>query len=157
MSRSLSNYHVQNEKFNKSIEKVCTRAKNVLSKLEVKQNSAIVFDIDDTLIYSKTGYLIKPVYDLYKYATNLDITPFIVTARISTPQNINYTKKEMANHDVQFKYAFFRCEGVTDIPSFKLRCRERITSTGYSILMTVGDMNWDISGGYNGIGIKIPS
>jgi predicted secreted acid phosphatase len=140
-----------------NIEKVCENAKRLLSKININSNTSIVFDIDDTLINPRTRQLITPVYNLYLYAINLGIVPFIITARIASNDNSNYTVQELANFNIKYKMLFLRSNKCTDVQQFKYKSRERITQDGYLIVMTVGDMLWDISGGYNGIGIKIPS
>jgi predicted secreted acid phosphatase len=144
-------------KLDSHIAKVCETAKKLLSKINITSNTSIVFDIDDTLLNPRTGQLIVPVYNLYLYATRLGITPFIITARIATASNIDYTTNELARLDIKYKLLFLRAYSNLDVTKFKYKARERITQDGYNIAMTVGDMKWDISGGYNGIGILIPS
>ena len=40
---------------------------DILKKIPFSSNQAIIFDIDDTLINSKTHKLIPPVFSLYQY------------------------------------------------------------------------------------------
>lgn len=137
--------------------RVCKNAESLLSKLKIGPNTAIVFDIDDTLINPRTGALITPVYNLYKRALDLDLVPFIVTARIASHYNILVTKNDLSRKNITYKNLFLRSEKCSDPAHFKYKSREKITRDGYTIIMSVGDMDWDITGGFHGIGVKIPS
>lgn len=142
----------------KEIKVMCTRAKYLLSRMQIiPSKTSIVFDIDDTLISSTTREIIKPVYNLYKYALKIGVAVFIVTARVSTDSNIKYTTSELARFGIRYHTLFMRQNTNVDPALFKYKSRERIALEGNIIVMSVGDMDWDISGGFNGIGIKIPA
>ena len=50
-----------------------------------------IFDIDDTLIDSRTHTIIKPVYQLYKYCQNKGYNIYIITARPRIPYGVQLT------------------------------------------------------------------
>ena len=62
-----------------------------------KPNSAIVFDIDDTLIFWKNSKINKPLKKIYDLALKRGIAIFIITARLENHTNINYTINQLKN------------------------------------------------------------
>jgi predicted secreted acid phosphatase len=118
------------------------------------ENDAVVFDIDDTLIDQKTKEVIQPVYDFYTFLKERMII-FIITARPDLDKTIEYTKNELAKHNIrEYKSIYFRKVSNTDIRRYKLYARKDILDKGYNILISIGDKEWDI-GEYGGIGILV--
>jgi len=73
-----------------------------MSILKQRGQSAIVFDIDDTLLTRTSlkgmpyqSSAIEPIKKLYIYALSLGFSVYIVTARPNTPQNLEFTKQEL--------------------------------------------------------------
>jgi predicted secreted acid phosphatase len=129
------------------------KIKSELTDLNIP-NSIIFFDIDSTLIDEK-GRAILPVLDFYNFVKKQNIKPVIITARHRYTEIIDNTKKQLYEIGITFYYQLiFRDIKEKDIKSFKERSRKIFHDDGYFILMSVGDMNWDI-GSYGGIGILV--
>ena len=68
---------------------------NILVKIPFNSNQAIVFDIDDTLISSKTNRLIPNIFNFYQYCINHNYNVYIITARAGTIHNMNATIQQL--------------------------------------------------------------
>ena len=58
----------------------------------VDKNDAVMFDIDDTLISSRTGNIINQAYDIYKFVKSQGYKIIIITARPGFDKNIKFTE-----------------------------------------------------------------
>jgi len=133
---------------------ICKSAMYLLSSLTIEPNNAIIFDIDDTLI-DKYGQCIIPVIQLYNYAKTLGLIPIIITARLDEVNNINYTLYQLHTCNItDYHEIFFRPENMLNLYEYKNSRRKHIYDSGFKVLMSVGDMPWDI-GQYGGIGIYL--
>ena len=129
------------QKMNEAIE--------YLKTIQLKDNSIIFFDIDDTLI-DYSGQLIEPVYNFYHFIKVLNIKPVIITAREGFDCNINWTINQLKTLNINdYLYAFFRKPGEFDIRKFKENSRKVFYDKGFNIVMSVGDTFWDV-GNYGG-------
>ena len=130
------------------------QAMDYLNRITLPPNPAIVFDIDDTLIDSK-GNSIHSIIALYNFSKQLGITPIIITNRSGHYQNIEYTKEQLKQHNiVGFKLLYFRPPHKWNPWRYKLKARENVKDKGYNVVMSIGDMEWDI-GKYGGVGILL--
>lgn len=121
---------------------------DVLEKIPFSPNQAIIFDIDDTLIDSRTHTIIKPVYQLYKYCQNKGYNIYIITARPRIPYGVQLTLNQLYSLGITgFKNIAFRPPLEIDVPAYKLKARKAIAD---DVIMSVGDKKWDIgeAGGY---------
>lgn len=135
----------------------------IIDSIKVKKNSIIIFDIDDTLIDTNDNPMYHIIY-IYNYAKEKGLTPVIITARKGSKENIQRTHAQLKNSGItDYKGIFFLSEDLYDntkdnreqiITSYKLQTRKYLAENGYSIEMSVGDMQWDI-GEYGGIGILV--
>ena len=126
---------------------------DILKKIPFSSDQAIIFDIDDTLINSKTHKLIPPVFSLYQYCLAKNYNIYIITARPRIPYGIRLTLLQLKAMGINgFKEIFFRPPLQIDIPQYKLNARKSIKD---KIIMSIGDKRWDIKpcGGY-GILVK---
>ena len=135
---------------------ITDKAYQYLSTHNVNTNTAVVFDIDDTLISSKNGKCIGYVVELFNYAKRIS-TPFIITNRIGNQYAIDYTNKQLYECGIHgYKDIYFQHPNTYNDPwKYKREAREHIHNTGYIVLMSIGDMPWDI-GEYGGRGFIIP-
>lgn len=125
-----------------------------IDSLKVKSNSIIVYDIDRTLLHDN-GKPIVPIVWTYNYALCKGITPVIITAREGNHINISYTNKQLTENGItQYKSIYFRPKGIDDVARYKFLARKDIFDRGGDVLISVGDMEWDI-GLYGGFGFKI--
>ena len=121
---------------------------DILKQIPFNPKQAIIFDIDDTLIDSRTHTIIKPVYQLYKYCQNKGYNIYIITARPRIPYGVQLTLNELYSLGITgFKNIAFRPPLEIDVPGYKLKARKAI---GDEVIMSVGDKKWDIgeAGGY---------
>lgn len=139
------------------LEMITNRAKGILDAHENTTLGAVVFDIDDTLISSHTGEIIGPVLDLFQFAVNSGMTVVIVTSRVGTPRAIEYTVEQLKQLGIRgHSRLYMRKTEETNNWSFKRASRKSVYEDGYNILMSVGDMDWDFTNGYTGVGVQIP-
>ncbi len=120
----------------------------ILKQIPFNPKQAIIFDIDDTLIDSRTHTIIKPVYQLYKYCQNKGYNIYIITARPRIPYGVQLTLNQLYSLGITgFKNIAFRPPLEIDVPGYKLKARKAITD---DVIMSVGDKKWDIgeAGGY---------
>lgn len=113
----------------------------------------IVYDIDDTLIDSK-GRPIEPIIRTYWRAKNLGFTIVIVTAR--EDRHIEPTRRQLHSYGiVNYNGLYLRPSYETDLAKYKLSARKNIHDRGSTVIMSIGDMPFDI-GKYGGIGFLVP-
>lgn len=121
---------------------------DILKQIPFNPKQAVIFDIDDTLIDSRTHTIIKPVYQLYKYCQNKGYNIYIITARPRIPYGVQLTLNQLYSLGITgFKNIAFRPPLEIDVPGYKLKARKAI---GDEVIMSVGDKKWDIgeAGGY---------
>ena len=142
-----------------------------LDTVNLQPNYAVMFDIDDTFIDSRHYKPIKPIIRLMKYCNKNDILVLIVTARDSI-----YTKdtiEELAlngiysKHDnfypsgknaIFYDYLYLRKDPEDNHNMFKSNVKERLArKNGVITIMSIGDNEVDIVGGYSGYSIKLPN
>lgn len=142
------------------LERVATSMKGTLDSLTLPNNPVIVFDVDNTLI-DNYGKPLLPIIDIYHYARKKGIHIVIITARVGTPENIEYTRHQLRSYGIDnYLYMYFRHpqkgSDATAQTKFKLLSRQNIHERGHTVIMSVGDMPWDI-GEYGGYGFQVPS
>lgn len=117
-------------------------------------NSVIVYDIDDTLI-ANNGEPIIPIINTYNYAKSIGLIPVIITARPGSTENIQKTKEQLHSFGItDYKYMYFRPHDKQDLSTFKMLSRKNLHDRGYQVIVSIGDMPWDI-GQYGGIGFRV--
>jgi len=110
---------------------------DILKQIPFNPKQAIIFDIDDTLIDSRTHTIIKPVYQLYKYCQNKGYNIYIITARPRIPYGVQLTLNQLYSLGITgFKNIAFRPPLEIDVPGYKLKARKAI---GDEVIMSVGD------------------
>ena len=120
----------------------------ILKQIPFNPKQAVIFDIDDTLIDSKTHTIITPVYQLYKYCQNKGYNIYIITARPRIPYGVQLTLNQLYSLGITgFKNIAFRPPLEIDVPGYKLKARKAISD---EVIMSIGDKKWDIgeAGGY---------
>jgi len=152
---------------------------NYLDTIEPQDNFAVMFDIDDTLLFSKNLKPIKPIIKLIDECNKRNIQVLIITARSDT-YNIetinNLLDINVYPNPDQFAdiYEYF---GITKIPKgavfydfyylrhspqddneqFKSRVKEQLSKNGLFTIMSIGDNDIDVLGKYSGYTIKLPN
>lgn len=126
--------------------------KNILKNISFHPNQAVVFDIDDTLISSKTNNIIPNVFNFYNYCINRGYNVYIITARAGTIKNMNATIQQLHDLNItQYKRLYFRKPSDLQIARSKKLARKHIP---HDIILSIGDQPGDI-GEYGGIGILL--
>ena len=118
---------------------------DILTKHHRKTNDAVMFDIDDTLIY----YNKKPnnhMIELAKVSKDLGYKLIIITARPDFIDNRNYTEFELTKHNIPFDLLFYAKH------EDKGYIKNQLSS---QIVLSVGDMWTDLTNTLHYI--KLPS
>lgn len=126
-------------------------------KIPKKNNDIVFFDIDDTLLrpYNNNQPIVS-VVNFYKYLVNNGYNTAIITARPNIEQNLQYTINDLKNIGIDNDYKFLVLKPLNEdnITEYKMNARKQILDMGYTPLMSIGDMYWDV-GKYGGIGIIV--
>ena len=125
-----------------------------IDSIPVKDNSVIVYDIDNTLI-DQYGQPIQTIIYTYNYAKTKGLKPAIITARRSHDYVIQHTINQLKSVGVSdFFCIYFMPEEKTDQATYKFLSRKNLYDKGYQVEMSLGDMHWDI-GEYGGLGFIV--
>jgi len=131
---------------------------NFFERIPKKKTDIVFFDIDDTLLrpWAQIPTPVQPVLDFYKYLTSHGYNVAIITARSDFEENVKYTVNDLKNIGIEndYKYLILRPQDMQDVKEFKKMARKEILNKGYTALMSIGDMYWDV-GEYGGIGIIV--
>jgi len=136
----------------------------------VPYKTAVMFDIDDTLLYindsthfknkrSKTT-LIKPMKELLDYCINNDLLVIIITARDNNYKS--YTIQQLNEYSINYSFLYlhegYQGETNDDFTNFKSKIKKELYNKyKIKIIMSVGDNYIDIVGSYSGYGLKLPN
>lgn len=128
-----------------------------LNKIEVTKETAVIFDIDNTLI-NKYAKIIDEIADIYKECEKKGITIMIVTSRPAIPDSITYTQNQLHEHNLNgYQSIYFMKPNRTDVGLYKYNARKHIFERGYKVIYSFGDMDTDgLNCVYAGNFIKIP-
>jgi ribonucleotide monophosphatase NagD (HAD superfamily) len=102
----------------------------------VKENDAVMFDIDDTLISSRDKKVIEPVYNIYKALKQRGYKIVIITARPGFQENIEWTERQLKEINVQYDVLVFTP------PENKGKFKR---NSNYNYILSVGDMDTDLT------------
>lgn len=97
---------------------------------------AVMFDIDDTLINSRTGMRIERVYKLYKHLKGLGYKIIIVTARPGFAENRKWTREELLKNGITYDRLIF---AKAEYKGLYKRM------SGYNFVISVGDQATDLT------------
>ena len=118
------------------------------------KNHVIIFDIDDTIYDVSNNTIITPIFELYQYAIENGIYIVFITAREGNPSTIKFTEDQLKSYEIQYDLLYLRPPSIKNIYLYKKYARRNVVESGYTPLLSIGDMKWDI-GEYGGIGIHI--
>lgn len=172
--------YYESGRYDKELEEIYLDAKSKVDKIEVKQNSAAIFDVDDTAL---SNYEISKRLD-YGYDYKI-IQDWVMSAKLpaikQTLEFYNYLKSKrvklifLTGRQIEEYDATYRNlieQGYTDFDTlivrseqerklgaaqFKLQKRKELTLKGYEIIICVGDQWTDFEGENTGIKVKIPN
>jgi len=166
--------------FDEELDEVIREAKDKFSKVEFTENSAVIFDVDETALnnyeISKKmgyGYVYEMVYEwtqdakvpafrqvreLYDYLLSKGSKIIFLTARGYDEYDATY-KNLITQGYTEFDTLITKNNNEREIRSidFKSAKRDELVKIGYDILGTVGDQWGDLEGTHHGIQVKIPN
>ena len=96
---------------------------------------AVMFDIDDTLIFVNKQPIF-PIIELLYRAQYLGYKIVIITARLGTEEIINWTANELASFNISYDYLGFTT------PQTKSAMKRVLP---YRFILSVGDMPTDLT------------
>jgi len=179
-SKDIVKNYYESGKFNEEMRDVIKDAKEKFDKAEMKKNSVVIFDVDETALNNyglakqmDFGYVydlnkkwneelkapaIKETQDLYFYLLNKGFKTIFLTGRNSNEYDVTYKNL------IQEGYSGFdtlitqsKEDQKLKAQEFKSKVRTELTNQGYEIIGTVGDQWTDLNGPYSGIQIKLPN
>ena len=151
---------------------------NFLNNIKIDDNYAVMFDIDDTLIFSKNGKPIKPMIKLLKQCNKKGIKVLIITARDSrytqetieelmengiypNPDNLEFSNIYnyiiLPKNALFYDFIYLRHSPKDDNDLFKSVVKEKLFKGGIYTVLSVGDNDVDVIGDYSGYAIKLPN
>ncbi len=166
--------------YDKELDDVITDAKEKFDEIEFKENSVVIFDIDETALNNyglakqmDFGYVydlnkkwneelkapaIPQVKALYEYLLNRGANIIFLTGRNYTEYDVTYNNLIQTGY-TKFDTLITQREDEINLKSleFKSKKRTELTEQGYQIVGTVGDQWTDLNGPHSGIQIKIPN
>jgi len=128
------------------MEQVKNHGASFIAHREVKKNDAVMFDIDDTLIFHYRRRPNEPVIELARIAHILGYEVIIITARPNTPKNTQYTIDELNRHNIPYDSLVFADHMDKDQAKRDLKM---------NFILSVGDLWSDL--GVSRHWIKLPS
>ena len=115
----------------------------LLKDRTIKDKDAVMFDIDDTLIFTN-GRANKPIINLLHYCSHLGYSIVIITARPDRIWMHQFTKWQLKKYNIIYDELLF-------IPA-ELKGKAKKLS-GYNYILSVGDMDTDLTN--SAFGLKI--
>ena len=119
------------------MEKINSLAIYKLAARKIKEDDAIMFDIDDTLIETSTGKPINDVIDILDVGRALGYTIVIITARPSFSENRKWTRGQLEKLDIYWDKLIY-CP-----PEDKTVMKREL---GYNFVLSIGDLETDLGG-----------
>ena len=181
--KSLINRYYVSGAYEDHLRSICIKAKQYFEAFPLKENSLVVFDVDDTALYhfhihddfkfiwKDMPWLaqnrplgkapgIKPVLELYNYLIKKGFKVVFLTCR---PDDV-YDQTIIELHNAKFNvYEELICMplDLAQNPSskyglWKYTQRERLAKK-YNIVGNIGDRERDFEIGHNGYSVKLPN
>jgi hypothetical protein len=107
----------------------------ILRDRHIHKNDAVMFDIDDTLIFLD-GTLNTPIVNLLHYSKSLGYKIVIITARPILKPVIDFTVNQLKRHKIPYDVLGFT-------PALNKGAMKR--DMEYNFILSVGDMPTDLT------------
>lgn len=180
--RAIVNYYISGE-YEEDVKKVAKEARAYFATVPVQENSLVIFDIDDTMLYHyHTSYefqfvwehqpdlsrlrqpgrapAIKPVLGLYKYLLNRCFKIILMTGRYEAQRNMTLYELKRAGYTGFVELIMMANNQAFDpdtkIGTWKAEKRKELAKK-YNIEGNVGDRPSDFYDNYNGHVVKLPN
>lgn len=131
-----------------------SKLQSVISDIDFDNKSAVVFDIDNTLLeQERHGEYTKYVQNVFHYLINKGVAVFIITARSHHIDIIISTIVSLQDNGLgNFKEIFFHDHIYgNNICLGKDANRSKIVNMGYDIKLAIGDNPWDMCNNAAGV------
>ena len=115
---------------------------DILGSRNIKENDAVMFDIDDTLIRSADGTLIVPVVSLLHNARSMGYKIVIITARPYSDYVVEHTVNQLRSNEIPYDALGFAP------PEQKGEMKKALK---FNFVLSVGDMPTDLTESEYGI------
>jgi predicted secreted acid phosphatase len=172
--------YYESGKYDEELSAIIEEAKKSFSELEFKENSVVIFDVDETVLdnYGLAelmgfGYVyemnkkwnaelkapaISQVKELYDYLLSKDAKIIFLTGRNIPEYEVTYKNLKQAGY-ITFDTLITQREHEYELSAleFKSSKRKELVDRGYEIIGTVGDQWSDLKGPHHGIQVKIPN
>jgi len=172
--------YYESGKFDEELNKVIVEAKEKFNQVEFKENSVVIFDVDETALdnYGLAeqmgfGYVyemnkrwnaelkspaIEQVKELYNFLLSKGAKIIFLTGRNFPEYEVTYQNLKKEGYTV-FDTLITQIgdERKMKAQNFKSAKRAWLTKQGYEIVGTIGDQWSDLEGEYHGIQVKIPN
>jgi predicted secreted acid phosphatase len=180
VAREEVNQYYESGKYDEELNAVIEDAKKEFDKLEVKSNSVVIFDVDETALNNYGlaelmgfGYVyemnkkwsaemkapaIPQVKELYDYLLGKGAKIIFLTGRNFPEYDVTYQNLLRAGY-VEFDTLITQIGNETKMKAKDFKSSKRIwlTKQGNDIIGTVGDQWSDLEGEYHGTQVKIPN
>lgn len=172
--------YYESGKYEEELEKIYAEAKTKIDKISVQQNSAAIFDVDDTALsnyeiskrldfgydyqivqdWVMSGRLpaIKQTKEFYDYLKSKGLKIIFLTGRQYEEYDATYQNLIKTGY-TGFDTLIVRNKRARKISAseFKASVRRELSTKGYDIILCVGDQWTDLEGDNTGIKVKIPN
>jgi acid phosphatase len=172
--------YYESGKFGEELYTVIKAAKEKFAEVEFKNNSVVIFDVDETALNNYDlakqmgfGYVyemnkkwnaemkapaIPEVKELYDFLLSKDAKIIFLTGRNFPEYDVTYENLVRDGY-TQFDTLITQIGNEKKMKNKEFKSSKRIwlTEQGYEIVGTVGDQWSDLEGEYHGIQVKIPN
>ncbi len=167
-------------RYDEELDEVIKNALEQFEKVEFKENSVVIFDVDETVLNNYGlaelmgfGYVyemnkkwnaemkapaIPQVKELYEYLLVRGAKIIFLTGRNIPEYEVTYKNLKQEGYEV-FDTLITQREYEYELSAqeFKSSKRKELTEEGYEVIGIVGDQWSDLKGEYHGIQVKIPN
>ena len=179
-ARSEVNEFYESGRYDEELDEVIKNALEQFEKVEFKENSVVIFDVDETVLNNYGlaelmgfGYVyemnkkwnkelkapaIPQVKELYDFLIEKGVGIVFLTGRNIPEYEATYKNLKQEGYEV-FDTLITQREHEYELiaQEFKTSKRKELVDEGYEIIGTVGDQWSDLNGEYHGIQVKIPN
>lgn len=172
--------YYESGKFDEELTEVIREAKEKFNNIEVKENSVVIFDVDETVLDNYElaklmgfGYVYKMnkewnsemkapaidgVKDFYDFLLKKGFKVIFLTGRNFPEYEATYNNLKKVGYTV-FDTLITQIGDEKKMKALEFKSGKRawLTEQGYNIVGTVGDQWNDLEGEYHGIQVKIPN
>ena len=180
VARNEVKQYYESGKYDEELTVVIIEAKKKFDKVEFKNNSVVIFDVDETALNNYGlaeqmgfGYVyemnkqwnaelkapaIPQVKELYEFLLSKGVKIIFLTGRNFYEYEVTYQNLKQEGYTV-FDTLITQIGDETKMKAKDFKSGKRIwlTKQGYDIAGTVGDQWSDLEGFYHGIQVKIPN